>query len=93
MKSLKIFELETPIGTIQIENGNEKIPFTVTKNSYDVPYEIYDKNNKFTGKILNTNTNYIIVINTKDLTVGDTYKIYFPKKSSNLLLQTKTLRL
>ena len=61
-----ITELVCPIGKFSISYENTKIPFSVRKNSYDVPY--YD---------ITTDTNYALDIDTNLLEINKQYNIVF----------------
>ena len=67
----------TPIGKVFITDGESSIPFTVDKNDCDYMLDIYDENNKPTGRKIHTETNYQIAIKTNDLEIGKIYKIVF----------------
>ena len=58
--------LSCPVGEFSVCHGNEKIPFSIRKNSYNVPY--YD---------ITTETNYALDIDTNLLTLGKQYNIVF----------------
>lgn len=61
-----IISLATPIGSFAVYHGKEKIPFSIRKNRYNVPY--YD---------VTTETNYALDIDTTLLTIGKQYDIVF----------------
>ena len=61
-----ISELLCPIGDFRVSHKNTKIPFSVRKNSYNVPY--YD---------VTTETNYALDIDTKLLELNMQYDIVF----------------
>ena len=61
-----ITELVCPIGKFSVNYENTKIPFSVRKNSYNVPY--YD---------ITTETNYAIDIDTNLLEINKQYNIVF----------------
>lgn len=69
--------LQTPVGCFTVSNGNERIRFSVARNSYDMPYGVYDyATQTVTGKI-HTDTNYHILIDTSILNIGTTYTVAF----------------
>ena len=61
-----IFSLSSPVGEFTVCHENEKIPFHIRKNSYNVPYDD-----------IITETNYALDIETKHLIVGERYDIVF----------------
>lgn len=61
-----IISLAAPVGSFVVCHGKEKIPFSVRKNSYNVPY--YD---------VTTETNYALDIDTSLLTIGKQYDVVF----------------
>lgn len=69
-----IDSLQTPCGEIAVIDENKrKCRFSVKKNPYHPDYYLfYGSKNE---EALNTNTNYLICIETCDLTVGHMYKI------------------
>ncbi len=67
--------LETPIGDIAVTCGRNLIPFSVSHNLFNVPYDIYDD----VGNIIDTiqtDTNYTIEIDVNNLNVGEWCGIY-----------------
>lgn len=72
-----IDKLYTPVGEFVVESENgERISFCVRNNLFDIPYEVGDNASQVTG-IINTDTNYCIVIEADKLQVGIKYRIYF----------------
>ena len=71
-----ITELKTPVGYFFVTDGNVSIPFSVRKNTFDVPYHIYDNKQQVIGE-LNTETNFDLVIDTSKLKIGYYYHIRF----------------
>jgi len=71
-----ITELKTPVGYFFVTDGNVNIPFSVRKNTFDVPYHIYDNNQQVIGE-LKTETNFDLVIDTSKLKIGCYYHIGF----------------
>lgn len=67
--------LKTPVGEFTVHNRNRKISFSVIKNEFDVPYEIYENQN-VTGEI-NISDTYHIIIDTSFLEIGSLYSIVF----------------
>ena len=61
-----IFTLSCPVGEFSVCYGKEKIPFSVRKNDYDVPYND-----------ITTQTNYALDIDTKLLEIGKQYNVIF----------------
>ena len=61
-----IYELSCPIGNFSVCHGEEKVPFSIRKNSYNVPY--YD---------VTTETNYALDIDTNLLNLRKQYNIVF----------------
>lgn len=76
-----IKRLETPVGYFSITDGEKEMPFSVVKNSFNIPAQIYDENGKETGKELSTETNYSIVIDIKNLDFNHIYRIFFSEIS------------
>lgn len=70
-----IIKLETPVGYFFVTDGKNNIPFSVQKNNFNVPYEVYD-NKEIIGE-LNTDTNYDLVIDVNDIKIGSCYYIKF----------------
>lgn len=71
-----ILELITPVGFFAVYDGDRKIPFSVVRNGMDVPYEVHDNDKNIIGTI-HTDTNYQIVLETKDLQIGREFIIKF----------------
>lgn len=71
-----IQELTTPVGFFAVYDGDKKIPFSVVRNGMDLPYEVYENDGAVVGTI-HTETNYQMVIETKDLQIGKEYIIRF----------------
>ena len=72
-----IIELQTPVGSyIIFSETGERIPFSVIRNTMDWPYEVADDNGNEIAK-LHTDTNYCIVIDSKNLDIGKVYKVLF----------------
>ncbi len=67
-----ISSLPCPVGEFSVCNGKERIPFSVRKNDYDVPYD----------NII-TETNYALDIDTKLLEVGKQYNVVFSEGGLN----------
>ena len=61
-----ILTLSCPVGEFSVCYGKEKIPFSVRKNDYDVPYND-----------ITTQTNYALDIDTKLLEIGKQYNVIF----------------
>ena len=74
-----ITELMTPVGCFYVSDGQNRLPFSVRKNPYNVKYTIYAPGSGYQTIIeeLQTETNYEIVIDTSTLKVGCTYHIAF----------------
>lgn len=72
-----IDKLITPIGSIIVTCEGSPITFSVERNSFYVPYEIYSDNHHTVTDILQTEANYDIVISTAALEIGKTYEIRF----------------
>lgn len=68
-----IEELITPVGNFSVYCADKKIPFSVIRNNFDVPYSIYDENHNE----INIADTYYILINTSALEIGSVYKIAF----------------
>jgi len=68
--------LKTPVGYFYVTDGQKHIPFSVRKNGFDVPYEVYDIKKNGTYEF-NTETNYDLVIDLRELRMGITYRIGF----------------
>lgn len=67
--------LKTPVGEFAVYSGNRKISFSVIKNNFDIPYEIYENQN-VTGEI-NISDTYHIIIDTSLLETGSLYSVVF----------------
>ena len=69
------FSLQTPCGDIIIEDdrGN-RIPFGIERNGFDCSYDIM--NGIAPQRPVNTDTNYLIVIDASVLQLGCEYKIF-----------------
>lgn len=67
----------TPVGVFNVfsEDG-AKLPFSVTKNPLDWPYEVRDEKDVITDH-LHTETNYCIIIDASNLKIGVKYRIAF----------------
>ena len=61
-----ITELSCPVGKFSVSCGDKKIPFSIRKNEYDIPY--YD---------ITTKTNYALDIDTNLLEIKKQYDIVF----------------
>lgn len=72
-----ILQLDTPVGYFSVNHGRLKIPFSVKKNSYNVPYNIYDMKNEHILDTVQIETNYAIVIDVNEMKVGSLYSISF----------------
>lgn len=77
-----IIKLDTPVGYFCITLDDEKIPFSVKRNGFNLPYEVTDEGNSVIGKI-QTDTNYCIVIDTKRLQIGKEYTVHFCSEYDN----------
>ena len=77
MENQNIIELQTPIGLITITDGSTKIPFKIRSNAFNIPFEVYDSDNKNTGKQLRADANYTLSIETSAFEIGHIYKIVF----------------
>lgn len=71
-----IAELKTPVGYFFVTDGNVNIPFSIKKNTFNVPYQIYDDNNQVIDEI-NIETNYDLVIDANKIELGCYYYIRF----------------
>ncbi len=67
-----ISSLPCPVGEFSVCYGKEKIPFSVRKNDYDVPYND-----------ITTQTNYALDIDTKLLELGLQYDVVFSEGGLN----------
>ena len=61
-----IEELTTPVGNFSVYCVDKKIPFSVIRNNFDIPY--YE---------INISNTYYILINTSVLEIGSVYKVVF----------------
>ena len=61
-----ITELSCPVGKFSVSCEDKKIPFSIRKNKYDIPY--YD---------ITTETNYALDIDTNLLEIKKQYDIVF----------------
>lgn len=67
--------LRTPCGNILVvDEDNTYIPFHIEKNKFDCDYEFENAEGK--TKVINTDTNYALVIKTSSLKYGTRYQIY-----------------
>lgn len=73
---LDIKDLITPVGKFSVYCGDEKIPFSVVRNTFDIPCPVYNENNDVTDKI-NISDTYHIIISTSVLEIGSVYKVVF----------------
>ncbi len=71
-----IMELITPVGFFAVYDGTLKIPFSVVRNTMDVPCKVYDDGGEVVGTIHSEN-NYQIIIESKTLQIGKEYIIRF----------------
>ncbi|MBE7050936.1 MAG: hypothetical protein E7394_09290 [Ruminococcaceae bacterium] len=71
-----ITELKTPVGYFYVSDGKENIPFSIRKNTFDVPYHIYNDDNHIIGE-LNTETNYDLVLDVNILKTDCYYHVAF----------------
>ena len=72
-----IDKLCTPVGEfVVVSECGERIRFSVRKNYFDIPYEISENSEHATG-IIQTDTNYCILIDSDKLQVGINYKVFF----------------
>ena len=71
-----IRELNTPAGVVAVYDGDKKMPFSVVRNCMDIPYKIYGDGGEMIGTI-HTETNYQIIIKSKELQIGKEYIIKF----------------
>lgn len=72
-----ITELASPVGIFTVKYEEKKIPFSIKKNNFDIPFEVYDSENKNVVAMLRTETNYSLIIDLNNLEIGRTYKISF----------------
>ncbi len=68
-----ITELSCPVGEFSVCCGNKKIPFSIRKNDYDIPYN---------G--ITTETNFALDINTNLLEIKKQYDIVFSEGGLHL---------
>lgn len=82
--SEKIFysmsKFETPVGNIKVLNNNKLVPFFIKPSSYKTPYEIYSGDNKSVVRVIEATNNYVLLIPTKNLTVGNEYTVFLEGK-------------
>ncbi|MCR5725980.1 MAG: hypothetical protein K6G24_00800 [Lachnospiraceae bacterium] len=71
-----IDELVTPVGAFRVLDGGRRVPFSVVKNPFDYPSEVYDKARNVIGTIT-SDTNYRIVIPISRLEIGKDYMVRF----------------
>ena len=71
-----VTELKTPVGYFFVTDGKVKIPFSIRKSTFNVPYQIYDNNNQVIDEI-NIETNYDLVIDVNKIKLGCYYYISF----------------
>lgn len=71
-----ITELETPVGYFFVTDEKIRIPFSIRKNTFDAPYQIYGDNRQVIEE-LNTETNYDLIIDINNLKIGCYYYIGF----------------
>lgn len=57
-----ITELASPVGIFTVKFEEKKIPFSIKKNNFDIPFEVYDSENKNVIAMLRTETNYSLII-------------------------------
>ncbi|MBE6609993.1 MAG: hypothetical protein E7634_04950 [Ruminococcaceae bacterium] len=67
-----ISSLPCPVGEFTVCNGIQKIPFSIRKNDYNVPYDN-----------ITTETNYALDIDTKCLEIGKQYNVVFSEGGLN----------
>ena len=71
-------KLKTPVGEFRVSTDNgEEVLFSVQKNSFDSPYDIYSSDKARKQGSIATETNFTILIPTASLTVGAEYTIHF----------------
>lgn len=69
--------LKTPCGDILVvDENNTYIPFHIRKNTFDCSYDFENAAGK--TEVINTDTNYSLVIETASLKYGTYYRIYMP---------------
>ncbi|MBO5009221.1 MAG: hypothetical protein J6D20_00755 [Clostridia bacterium] len=61
-----VLSLSCPVGEFIVCHRGERIPFSIRKNKYDIPYDT-----------ITTETNYALDIDTGLLTVGKQYEVIF----------------
>lgn len=72
-----IKKLQMPVGYFKVVSiFNESIPFSIVKNPYDYPYPIYDDSDQLIEEI-SIDTNYKLIIETENLSVGSMYQVFF----------------
>ena len=71
-----IQKLITPMGVFAVYDGDKKVAFSVVRNSMNIPCEVYDNSGEVMGTI-HTETNYQIMIESKELQIGKEYVIKF----------------
>ena len=71
-----IYELRTPVGSFTVNSDLEKVKFSVSKSSFNIPWKVTDDKNCLIGEI-EVNTNYDILINTDDIITDAEYRILF----------------
>ena len=67
-----ISSLPCPVGEFTVYHGIQKIPFSIRKNDYNVPYDN-----------ISTETNYALDIDTKCLEIGKQYNVVFSEGGLN----------
>ena len=67
-----ISSLPCPVGEFTVCHGIQKIPFSIRKNDYNVPYDN-----------ITTETNYALDIETKCLEIGKQYNVVFSEGGLN----------
>ena len=67
-----ISSLPCPVGEFTVCHGIQKIPFSIRKNDYNVPYDN-----------ISTETNYALDIDTKCLEIGKKYNVVFSEGGLN----------
>lgn len=72
-----ITELASPVGIFTVKYKEKRIPFSIKKNNFDIPVEVYDSENRNVVAMLQTETNYALIIDFSDLEIGINYKISF----------------
>ena len=69
-----MYLLKCPVGEFRLTDGKKDFPFSVRKNSFNIPYE-------YCGKLIESEENYEIVIKTENLTIGETYCFEFSHRN------------